>query len=255
MVRRLEKNMMNCIEQIVVWLKKYAVNANVEGFVVGVSGGIDSAVTSTLCAKTELPVLVLSMPIHQDSTLHSRSELQVEWLEKNFSNVTGKLVDLSKVYDNFAEVVKSNSLGLANSKARLRMTTLYAFATAHNSLVAGTGNKVEDFGVGFFTKYGDGGVDLSPIADLMKSEVYAVAKELGIPEEIQNAAPTDGLWGDSRTDEEQLEATYDELEWAMQYEGFSSLAPRQRKVLEIYNQHHQKNLHKMVPLPVCEIKR
>tara|TARA_R100001082_G_scaffold111223_2_gene94231 strand:+ start:920 stop:1678 length:759 start_codon:yes stop_codon:yes gene_type:complete len=246
-------------EKIVNWLKEYAESNNMDGFVVGISGGIDSAVTSTLCALTGLKVRVLTMPIHQDPALHSLSELQIKWLEDNFSNVIGDCIDLTNVYDSFEESVCTNELGLANTRARLRMTTLYAVAGDLKLLVAGTGNKVEDFGVGFFTKYGDGGVDISPIADLMKSQVYELAKKLGVPQEIQDVPPTDGLWGDSRNDEDQLGATYDELEWAMKWcedkavKGLVRLTPRQKKVLDIYSNLHNQNYHKMIPIPVCKI--
>jgi len=245
---------MKYVNKIVTWLKDYATKSNMKGFVVGVSGGIDSAVTSTLCAMTGFPVICVNMPLHQDEVLNSRSELQIRWLKDNYSNISEKVVDLSEVYDKLFEVVSSDELGKANTQARLRMITLYAISSEYNHLVVGTGNKVEDFGVGFFTKYGDGGVDISPIADLMKSEVYEIARILKIPTEIQEAAPTDGLWNDGRTDEIQLKAAYNELEWAMNYDGSSDLSDREKEVLNIYNEHHQKNLHKMLPIPVCEVK-
>ncbi len=195
------------IEYIVAWLKDYAVNAKIKGFVIGVSGGIDSAVTSTLCAKTGLDLLCLEMPIHQAKNQIDRASDHIQWLQNNYGNTKRQLVNLTTVFDSFiAELPKVENeeerfMSLANSRARLRMTTLYYFAALHGYLVAGTGNKVEDFGVGFYTKYGDGGVDLSPIADLLKTEVYAIAKVLGINEAILQAPPTDGLWGDDRTDE------------------------------------------------------
>lgn len=241
-------------KKIVQWLKDYITQSGMNGFVVGISGGIDSAVTSTLCAETGYPVLAVSMPIHQDPTLHDRSEVQKSWLYQKYANVSTENIDLSQTYNQFKLAVASSELGYANSKARLRMTTLYGLAAAEGLLVAGTGNKVEDFGVGFFTKYGDGGVDLSPIADLTKTEVYELAKELGVPQEIQDAAPTDGLWDDGRQDEDQLGATYEELEWAMDYNGTGELTERQSEVLAIYKKHHQANLHKMMPIPVCKIK-
>jgi len=241
-------------KKIVNWLKDYLEQSGMRGFIVGISGGIDSAVTSILCADTGYPVLAVSMPIHQDPTLHNRSEIQKDWLSQKYANVSTENVDLTQTYDSFKLAVSSSELGYANSKARLRMTTLYGLAAAHGFLVAGTGNKVEDFGVGFFTKYGDGGVDLSPIADLTKTEVYELAKELGIPQEIQDAPPTDGLWDDGRQDEDQLGATYLELEWAMAYDGSYRSTQRQNEVLEIYEKHHKANQHKMLPIPVCKVK-
>ena len=248
---------------IVSWLKDYATNANVNGFVVGISGGVDSAVTSTLCAKTGLTTLCVEMPIHQDSTQVSRGREHIEQLKKRYPNVKSDIADLSSVFETFKMVVPDSDdkmkldLALANTRARLRMTTLYYFAGIHGLLVAGTGNKVEDFGVGFYTKYGDGGVDISPIADLMKSDVYALGNYLEIPESIQNAAPTDGLFGDSRTDEDQLGASYDELEWAMleaeknvKNENFTK---REKEVFEIYKKLNSINQHKMNPIPVCLI--
>ena len=193
-------------EYIINWLKEYAANAKVNGFVVGVSGGIDSALTSTLCAKTGLPTLCVEMPIHQAESQVSRAEEHIAQLKNKFDNVSETRVDLTSTFDGLKNVVPDagNSaklnLSLANTRARLRMTTLYYFAGLQGLLVAGTGNKVEDFGVGFYTKYGDGGVDLSPIADLMKSEVYELAAYLDVPNSIQKAEPTDGLFGDSRTD-------------------------------------------------------
>ena len=206
---------------IVQWLKTYAKNANTNGFVVGVSGGVDSAVTSTLCAMTGLDVMCLEMPIYQSQSHISRAKEHIAQLKKKFQNVQSARVNLTPVFDSFKDEIdlkhpqKTVDMALANSRARLRMTTLYYFAGLLGRLVAGTGNKVEDFGVGFYTKYGDGGVDLSPIADLLKSEVYDLANALKIPESILNAEPSDGLFGDSRTDEDQIGASYPELEWAM----------------------------------------
>ena len=240
------------------WIKNYAESNCISTLVIGVSGGIDSAVTSTLSAKTGLPTIVLNMPINQDPEQYELSNKHIYWLESNFDNVEGRLVDLTGTYDVFNQQMKEHDLSLlalANSRARLRMTTLYAIAGSNGGIVVGTGNKVEDFGVGFFTKYGDGGVDISPIADLMKSEVYEVAKALDIIEEIQQAAPTDGLWDDGRTDEEQIGATYAELEWAMRYEENPSedLTERQRQVLEIYRGFNKANSHKMNPIPIFEM--
>jgi len=248
---------------IVNWLKEYAIRANVKGFVVGISGGIDSAVTSTLCAKTGLDVLCLEMPIHQASLEVSRASNHIEWLNNYYSNVRTDQINISPIFDALIKVFpnvdseEERFMSLANTRARLRMTTLYYFAALKNLLVAGTGNKVEDFGVGFYTKYGDGGVDLSPIADLMKSEVYQLAEFMKINQEIIDAAPTDGLWGDDRTDEEQLGASYDELEWAMinydEGKNLDQFEGREKEVFIIYSKLHQNNLHKMHPIPVCEI--
>ncbi len=256
-------NKAKVIDHIVDWLKDYATKAGVNGFIVGVSGGIDSALTSTLCAKTGLKTLCLEMPIHQHENQVTRAQEHIAQLKERFANVSDERVDLTPVFESFKDQVPSaeNSdtlfLSLANTRARLRMSTLYYFAGLHGLLVAGTGNKVEDFGVGFYTKYGDGGVDLSPIADLMKSEVYALAAEIGVPSSIQNAAPTDGLFGDSRTDEDQIGASYDELEWAMQQQYVNKLPKdfegRKREVLEIYLRLNRANQHKMNPIPVCNI--
>ncbi|CAM4001387.1 NAD(+) synthase [Flavobacterium antarcticum] len=250
--------------QIVNWLKTYAENAKANGFVIGISGGVDSAVTSTLCAQTGLKLLCVEMPIHQDAKQISRGREHIDFLKNKFPNVSNVEVDLTQTFDIFknavpksANLVKYN-LALANSRARLRMTTLYYFAGIDGLLVAGTGNKVEDFGVGFFTKYGDGGVDLSPIADLMKSEVYQLGTFLNIPRSIQNAAPTDGLFGDDRTDEDQLGASYDELETAMlaDEKGKTELdfEGRNLEVFKIYKRLNRINKHKVNAIPICEIK-
>jgi NAD+ synthase len=247
------------INHIVNWLKAYVDNSGTKGFVVGISGGIDSAVTSTLCAKTGLPVIAVNMPIYQNKTELSRADEHVSWLGLNFDNVTYQSVDLTESFksieNTFPEDVK-DFLTMANTRARLRMTTLFAFAGHHKMIVAGTGNKVEDFGVGFYTKYGDGGVDISPIADLMKTEVFTLAKELNIIQSIQSAAPTDGLFDDGRSDEDQIGATYPELEWAMEFKGDeSSVTQRQKEVLTIFNRLNSANKHKMIPIPVCEIPK
>lgn len=247
---------------IVKWLKDYATKAGVNGFVIGISGGIDSAVTSTLCARTGLNLLCLEMPIHQAPSQVNRALNHIDWLNANYNNVDFTQVNLTPVFDSLINSMpkvdneEERFMSLANTRARLRMTSLYYFAALKGLLVAGTGNKVEDFGVGFYTKYGDGGVDLSPIADLMKSEVYDIARHLGVNQEIIDAAPTDGLWGDDRTDEDQIGASYDELEWAMKAidEGMTdNLNERQSKVMAIYNKLHSANKHKMLPIPVCEI--
>ena len=250
---------------IINWLKDYADNAKVNGFVVGVSGGIDSALTSTLCAKTGYSTLCVEMPIHQHISQVTRAEEHIAQLQKRFDNVTKVRVDLTDTFEQFKSATpKIDDEGkvefsLANARARLRMTTLYYLAGIHGKLVAGTGNKVEDFGVGFYTKYGDGGVDLSPIADLLKSEVYELAAYLNVPKSILEAAPTDGLFGDSRTDEDQIEASYDELEWAMKMQDENKteadFTGRKQEVFKIYTRLNKMNQHKMVPIPVCEIPK
>lgn len=251
------------IDHIVNWLKEYASNAKMNGFVVGVSGGVDSAVVSALCAKTGMRTLCVELPIHQSQDQVTRAQEHIAGLKKKFANVSDVQVDLTKTFDTFTEAAPEVEaspklhLSLANVRARLRMTTLYYFAGLHNYLVAGTGNKVEDFGVGFFTKYGDGGVDLSPIADLMKSEVYEIAREMDVINSIVIAAPTDGLFGDSRSDEDQIGASYDELEWAMKEaeagKTEDDFSGRQQEVFRIYKMRHSANKHKMEPIPVCNI--
>lgn len=248
---------------IVSWLKDYVTNAKVEGFVVGISGGIDSAVVSTLCAYTGLKVLCVEMPIHQAISQVNRAKEHIDFLQNNFSNVERVEVDLTETFEKMKSMVPTSDndallqLTLANTRARLRMTTLYYLGGINRLLVAGTGNKVEDFGVGFFTKYGDGGVDISPIADLMKSDVRKLAAYLDIPVSIQQAAPTDGLFGDDRTDEDQLGASYDELEKAMiAYENGAKaddFSGREREVFEIFSRLHHINQHKMNPIPICVI--
>ncbi len=252
-------------EYIINWLKEYATNAGVNGFVVGVSGGIDSALTSTLCAKTGFPTLCVEMPIHQAQSQVTRAQEHIAQLKKRFKNVSDTRIDLTSTFDTFKSkvpIVNNQAkvdLSLANTRARLRMTSLYYLAGIYGYLVAGTGNKVEDFGVGFYTKYGDGGVDLSPIADLMKSEVYKLAAFLGVPNSIQKAAPTDGLFGDSRTDEDQIGASYDELEWAMKMQDKgkteNNFTGREKEVFKIYERLNRINQHKMIPIPVCEIPK
>ena len=252
-------------QYIISWLKEYAANTGVKGFVIGVSGGIDSAVTSTLCAKTGFTTLCLEMPIHQEKNQENRAIRHISFLKNHFKNVRSTQVNLTPVFDSLVEAMpKVNNeedrfMSLANTRARLRMTSLYYFAGLENLLVAGTGNKVEDFGVGFYTKYGDGGVDLSPIADLMKSEVYSIADFLGINKEIQNAPPTDGLWGDDRTDEDQLGASYAELEWAMNAQAngkkIDEFDGRKKEVYKTYLNLNTSNKHKMDPIPVCMIPK
>jgi len=252
-------------DHIVQWLKDYATNAKMKGFVIGISGGIDSAVTSTLCAKTGLELLCIEMPIHQGENQVNRASNHIDWLQRHFDTVKRQPVNLTPVFDNLVASLppvdneEDRFMSLANTRARLRMTTLYYFAALKKYLVAGTGNKVEDFGIGFYTKYGDGGVDLSPIADLLKTEVYEIARYLGIHEDIIQAAPTDGLWGDSRTDEDQIGATYPELEWAMQMkdDGMTEndFSGREKEVFLIFKKFNSMNKHKMVPIPVCEIPK
>ena len=249
------------IEYIVNWLNDYCRQSGMNGFVVGVSGGIDSAVTSTLCAKTGKPVIALNMPIRQDVTQVSLAQGHINWLKEKFQNAESATVDLTAAFQALEATFPpdiQDELTMANTRARLRMLTLYGFAGHHRMLVAGTGNKVEDFGVGFFTKYGDGGVDICPIADLMKSEVYELGRSLGVIDGILQARPTDGLWGDNRTDEEQIGASYDELEWAMRFEEAghgdeSGLSSRQKEVLGIFCRLHHANCHKMEALPVALI--
>jgi NAD+ synthase len=248
------------IKHIVSWLKAYCDDANLQGFVVGVSGGIDSAVASTLCAKTGKQVILLSMPIYQDPGQLFLAHQHIEWLEQNHGQVKGVIIDLTPPFQALEKSFPADiqdGLTMANTRSRIRMVTLYAFSTHHRMLVVGTGNKVEDFGVGFYTKYGDGGVDILPIADLTKSEIYAVGSELGIGKGIMDASPTDGLWDDNRTDESQIGATYAELEWAMQFEAESAdegqLNARQMEILSIYRRFHQANRHKIEPVPVCKI--
>jgi NAD+ synthase len=250
------------VQYIVNWLTNYCEQSKTNGFVIGISGGIDSALTSTLCAKTGKKVLCLNMPIHQHKAEYDRGHEHIEWLKKNFSNVESVEVELTNTFEAISQTLPESIqdwLTMANTRSRLRMTTLYTFACHHKLLVAGTGNKVEDFGIGFFTKYGDGGVDLSPIADLMKSDVFALAKELGVVNSIQSAKPTDGLFADGRSDEDQIGATYDELEWAMNFienpSDFAHLSDRQKTVLDIYTRMNKANQHKMNPIPVCLIPK
>ena len=227
------------------WILDYSNKNNFSSLVIGISGGIDSAVTSTLSARTNLQTHVVTMPILDHQTLNNRGNNHVDWLKKNFKNITHHHIDLSKVFGEFQDKLGSNNSehGYANSQARLRMTTLYQIAASNNGIVVGTGNKVEDFGIGFYTKYGDGGVDISPIADCLKTEVWEMGKELGINQEIIEADPTDGLWTDGRTDEQQVGLSYEEIEEAM----LNEKSPNRDRYLEI----RSKNVHKMEPIPVC----
>ena len=227
------------------WILDYSNKNNFSSLVIGISGGIDSAVTSTLSARTNLQTHVVTMPILDHQTLNNRGNNHVDWLKKNFKNITHHHIDLSKVFGEFQDKLGSNNSehGYANSQARLRMTTLYQIAASNNGIVVGTGNKVEDFGIGFYTKYGDGGVDISPIADCLKTEVWDMGKELGINQEIIEADPTDGLWTDGRTDEQQVGLSYEEIEEAMLNEQSSN----RNRYMEV----RSKNVHKMEPIPVC----
>ncbi len=248
------------IDHITGWLTDYVRSSGATGFVIGVSGGIDSAVTSALGARTGLPLLCVEMPIHQSREQVNRAQRHIGFLKQEHSNAASVEVELTAVFDQMVAALPdvagqpAREMALVNTRARLRMTTLYYFAALEGALVLGTGNKVEDFGIGFFTKYGDGGVDLSPIADLSKTEVYEVGRTLAVGEEILAAAPTDGLWGDDRTDEDQIGASYPELEWAMGFDGDEAgLTERERTVLAIYRRAHNANAHKMQPIPVCRI--
>ena len=235
-------------EIIQKWIDDYcnSVSFDLNSLVVGISGGIDSSVVSTICALTGRKTIVLSMPINQIESQHDLSIKHGEWLKSKFNNVEFKIIEMDKLFHSFKESLKdfNNEHGLANSRARLRMTTLYQAAAANNGIVVGTGNKVEDFGVGFYTKYGDGGVDISPIADCTKTEVWELGKYLGIDNKIIEAEPTDGLWDDARTDIDQLGMSYQDLEKAMSDSNDSNY----KKYLEV----RKKNLHKMIPIPVCK---
>ena len=247
---------MSLEQDISFWLKNYLLKNNLDSFVIGISGGIDSAVTSTLCAMTDCKTIVVTMPILQSSDETDRGIEHSSWLLENYKDVEAHNIDLTSIYNQFKRTVPeqfSNPLALANTRARIRMSTLYLIAGSSNGIVVGTGNKIEDFGVGFFTKYGDGGVDISPIGDLMKSEVYSLANKLNIIDSIISAKPTDGLWDDGRTDEDQLGVSYDELEWAMNYNN-GKINKEQEKILNIYNSHRKANFHKMQDIPVFKKK-
>ena len=243
------------VSKKVVFIKDWILNyvnsmpSKAKSLVIGISGGIDSSVTSTLCAMTGLKTIALTMPIKQNKDQNDLSLLHKKWLTDNFKNVETHLLELDNVFKNFENTLSNfkSEHGMANSRARLRMTTLYQVAAANKGIVVGTGNKVEDFGVGFYTKYGDGGVDISPIADCSKTEVWEIGKELKISNEIINAKPTDGLWDDGRTDEGQLGLKYEELEDAMNNPD----SPNYEKYIKI----RKLNLHKMEPIPVCKIPK
>lgn len=241
-------------DEISNWIRTYAEKNNIKSLVIGISGGIDSALVSTLCAKTGLPTYVISLPINQKTDQLERAKKHYEWLNVNYTNVKFIEKDLSDVFlefcKNFSDEEKTD-LSLANTRSRIRMISLYQIASTKSGIVVGTGNKVEDFGIGFFTKYGDGGVDISPIADLTKTEVRNLSHELGIINEILVAKPTDGLWEDDRSDEDQIGASYEELEFAMDFNGDKdTLNDRQKEVLNIYTKLNLSNYHKMVPVPV-----
>jgi NAD+ synthase len=234
--------------RIVSWLKDYAIQNNIKSFVIGVSGGIDSAVSSTLAAKTGLPVYALGMSIHQKEEQETLSDAHLNWLKTHFNNTIVDKFDLTKVFENFKFTMKefgTNKHALANSRSRLRMVTLYQVATSVGGIVVGTGNKVEDYGVGFYTKYGDGGVDIAPIADLYKTEVWELGRHFGVDQRIIDASPTDGLWDDGRTDEDQIGASYAELEEAME----TGSGPG----LEALIKFSQMNQHKMNPIPTFKL--
>ena len=239
------------IDYIVNWIKNYikTIKTQPVTLVIGVSGGVDSALTSTLCAHTGLKTIAISMPIKQNSSQHDLSLRHLDYLKKNFDNVDCKIIELDNIFKTFESTMQDfdSELAFANSRSRLRMVTLYQVAQSNNGIVVGTGNKVEDFGVGFYTKYGDGGVDISPIADCTKSEVWDLAKEIGVIKDIIDAAPTDGLWDDSRNDENQLGLSYKQLEEAMENKN--------SQYYKKYEEIRGPNLHKMKPIPVCEFPR
>ena len=241
-------NYMNALEKIDFissWIGNYAKSHNFSSLVIGISGGIDSAVTSTLCAKTGINTFVVSMPILDHQVLNNRGSNHIKWLKDNFNNIENIHANLSGVFKSFQDILNNNNSehGFANSQARLRMTTLYQIAASNHGIVVGTGNKVEDFGIGFYTKYGDGGVDISPIADCLKTEIWEMGKALNINQEIIDAPPTDGLWMDGRTDEQQVGLSYEEIEEAMLNEN----SINRQKYLDV----RKNNTHKMEPIPVC----
>ena len=247
-------------QYIVSWLDDYCVSAKAQGFIIGISGGVDSGLTSVLCAMTGKKVILMSMPIRQTTAEYSRAKNHLRALTERFDNVEVYDINLTDTFSEFEKNMpfdlKEQHLAMVNSRARLRMMTLYALGQANSVLVVGTGNKVEDFGVGFYTKYGDGGVDLSPIADLTKTQVWDLAREVKVIEEIIEAQPTDGLWEDGRSDEDQIGASYSELEWAMNYNGDTdNLSERKAEVFAIYKHLNAINQHKMIPIPVCVIPK
>ena len=243
---------------IISWLDSYIEKSGAKGFIVGISGGVDSALTSTLCAKTGKKTLIMTMPIRQTSAEYDRAIEHINDLKSKFSNVESLDIELTSVFESiestFPKDTVENTLAMANTRSRLRMLTLYGIGQSNGCLVVGTGNKIEDFGVGFYTKYGDGGVDLSPIADLTKTQVWELARYNDVVESIVTAKPTDGLWDDGKSDEDIIGASYPELEWAMDFKGDeSSISDREKEVLKIYRRLNTINQHKMNPIPVCLI--
>ena len=250
-------------QKIVTWLKDYAQKAHAKGYIIGVSGGVDSGVVSTLCAMTGLKILAVEMPIRQKADQVQGALEHLKFLENNFPNVETKSVDLNepfealyKTFDVDEEKYPAEKLAFANTRSRLRMLTLYYYGQINGLLVCGTGNKVEDFGIGFYTKYGDGGVDVSPIADLYKTEIYELARSLDLPDIIKNAIPTDGLWDVDRTDEQQIGATYPELEKIQKEYGTKTEADysgRDLEVFKIFQRMNNAAQHKIQPIPICDI--
>ena len=250
--------MNNTAKFIAEWIDDYANDSSMNGFVVGISGGIDSSVVSTLCASTGKPTTVITMPIKQKIEQNDLSMAHAKWLTDRYDNVSHQIYNLDAVFDEFKKLFYiENTLALANSRSRLRMTTLYQVSQTQNALVVGTGNKVEDFGIGFYTKYGDGGVDISPIADCYKTEVWDMGRSMGILQDIIDAEPTEGLWDDGRTDQEQIGMSYEQLEYAMQVnEGMPNVKEiSDTAALEKYALLRKPNLHKMNPIPVCKIPK
>ena len=248
------------VDHIVTWLKEYALKARMDGFVIGISGGIDSAVTSELCAMTGLQVIAINLPIRQSTQEYNLANKHLVYLNSKYKNSKELEINLSDVFSQFEKTMpldcKNNSLSMANSRSRLRMTTLYAVAQTNKCLVAGTGNKVEDYGVGFYTKYGDGGIDIAPIADLYKTEVWRLGEHLGVDERIISAPPTDGLWDDGRTDEDQIGTSYAMLEWVMEkglHEDPIFLNEEQSNAINVYQKFHMQNKHKMVEIPTFKL--
>lgn len=252
-------------DRIVGWISEYCLtHPKIKSLVVGISGGIDSSVVSTLCALTGLPTYVVGMPINQLENQESLSDAHGKWLESKFSNVKFIKTDMSSVYDSFLQTISNdigenfatNKLAQANTRSRIRMVTLYQVATTVNGIVVGTGNKVEDYGVGFYTRYGDGGIDIAPIADLYKTEVWMIGEHLGVDERIISAPPTDGLWDDGRTDEDQIGTSYAMLEWVMEKglrEDPMFLNEEQTNAINVYQKFHTQNKHKMVEIPTFKL--